>query len=39
MCKIVEMSGPDFRVKSKRADWQPIAASSRLKVRGKKESG
>jgi DNA replication protein DnaC len=39
MCKAVLMSGPDFRLKSKRADWQPIAAPSRIKVRGKKESG
>ena len=39
MCKKVEMEGPDFRLHSKKAHFQPIEAPSRLKVRGKKESG
>jgi DNA replication protein DnaC len=38
MCKKVEMEGPDFRLHSKKAQFQAIEASSRLKVRGKKES-
>src|SRR5271166_978946 len=38
MCKKVEMEGPDFRLHSKKAHFQPIEAPSRLKVRGKKES-
>jgi DNA replication protein DnaC len=39
MCKKVEMEGPDFRLHSKKAHFQPIEAPSRIKVRGKKESG
>ena len=39
MCKKVEMDGRDYRLHSKRAHFQPIEAPSRLKVRGKKESG
>ena len=38
MCKKVEMEGPDFRLHSKKAHFQPIEAPSRIKVRGKKES-
>jgi DNA replication protein DnaC len=38
MCKKVEMEAPDFRLHSKKAHFQPIEASSRLKVRSKKES-
>jgi DNA replication protein DnaC len=36
MCKIVLMSGPDFRLKSKKADWQPKDAPSTLNVKRKK---
>lgn len=36
MCKNVEMNGPDYRLHSKKAHFQPIEASSRLKVRSKK---
>jgi DNA replication protein DnaC len=39
MCKKVEMDGRDYRLHSKKAHFQPIEAPSRLKVRGKKESG
>ncbi len=39
MCKKVEMEGHDYRLHSKKAHFQPIAAPSRIKVRGKKESG
>jgi DNA replication protein DnaC len=39
MCKKVEMEGPDFRLHSKKAHFQPIEAPARIKVRGKKESG
>jgi DNA replication protein DnaC len=39
MCKKVEMEGRDYRLHSKKAHFQPIEAPSRLKVRGKKESG
>jgi DNA replication protein DnaC len=38
MCKKVEMDGPDYRLHSKKAHFQPIEAPSRLKVRGKKDS-
>jgi DNA replication protein DnaC len=38
MCKKVEIEGPDYRFHSKKAEFQQIAASSRIKVRGKKES-
>jgi DNA replication protein DnaC len=36
MCKKVEMEGPDFRLHSKKAHFQPIEASSRLKVKSKR---
>ena len=39
MCKKVEMEGRDFRLHSKKAHFQPIEAPSRIKVRGKKDSG
>ncbi len=39
MCKKVEMEGRDYRLHSKKAQFQAIEAPSRLKVRGKKESG
>jgi len=39
MCKKVEMDGRDYRLYSKRAHFQPIEAPSRIKLRGKKESG
>ena len=39
MCKKVEMEGRDYRLHSKKAHFQPIEAPSRLRVRGKKESG
>ena len=39
MCKKVEMEGRDYRLHSKKAHFQPIEAPSRIKVRGKKESG
>ena len=39
MCKKVEMDGHDYRLHSKKAHFQPIEAPSRIKVRGKKESG
>jgi DNA replication protein DnaC len=38
MCKKVEMEGPDFRLHSKKAQFQAIEAPARIKVRGKKES-
>jgi len=37
MCKKVEMEGRDFRLHSKKAQFQAIEAPSRIKVRGKKE--
>jgi DNA replication protein DnaC len=39
MCKKVEMEGDDYRLHSKKAHFQPIEAPSRIKVKGKKESG
>src|SRR5664279_6398878 len=36
MCKKVEMDGRDYRLHSKKAHFQPIEASSRLKVKSKK---
>ena len=39
MCKKVEIEGRDYRLHSKKAHFQPIEAPSRIKVRGKKESG
>jgi DNA replication protein DnaC len=39
MCKKVEMEGPDFRLHSKKAQFQAIEAPARIKVRGKRESG
>src|ERR1017187_248359 len=33
MCKKVEIEGPDYRFHSKKAEFQQIAASSRIKVR------
>jgi DNA replication protein DnaC len=38
MCKKVEIHGPDFRVESKRAKFQPIEAPVRFSVRAKKNS-
>ena len=38
MCKKVEMEGRDYRLHSKKAQFQPIEAPARIKVRGKKES-
>jgi len=36
MCKKVEMEGSDYRVDSKRAKFQPIAAPSRFSIKGKR---
>ncbi len=36
MCKKVEIDGKDYRFHSKKAEFQPIAASARLSVRRKK---
>jgi DNA replication protein DnaC len=36
MCKKVEMEGPDFRLHSKKAHFQPIEAPARIKVKSKR---
>jgi len=36
MCKKVEIEGADYRVDSKRAKFQPIAAPARFSIKGKK---
>ncbi len=36
MCKKVEMEGPDFRLHSKKAHFQPIEAPARISVKSKK---
>src|SRR5271169_6618616 len=36
MCKKVEMEGPDFRLHSKKAHFQPIEAPSRIKVKSRR---
>src|SRR5271169_2385203 len=36
MCKKVEMEGPDFRLHSKKAHFQPIEAPARIKVKSRR---
>jgi DNA replication protein DnaC len=36
MCKKIEMEGSDYRVDSKRAKFQPIAAPARFSIKGKR---